>query len=93
MYAVNQPPQQGVTRRLARKDNTAVNDCIESYVNFIWALARKFTASSEEAEAATEEMFADIRRYASRADIVVTADDQIVSLIARRRLFKDLQQH
>ncbi len=52
-----------ILRRIAEKDKTAVKDCIDAYGNFIWALARKMTASREEAEAATEEIFIDIWRY------------------------------
>ena len=92
MFVANQTQtiQQGLIRRIGKKDKSAVNECIAAYGNFVWALARKFTATSEEAEAASEEIFADIWRYASRTDIIVTPDDQIVSLIARRRLFKYL---
>ncbi|MBA2334856.1 MAG: hypothetical protein M3449_01245 [Acidobacteriota bacterium] len=45
-----------ILRRIAEKDKTAVKDCIDTYGNFIWAWARKLTASREEAEAATEEI-------------------------------------
>ena len=45
-----------ILRRIAEKDKTAVKDCIDTYGNFIWALAIKLTASREEAEAATEEI-------------------------------------
>ncbi|MDQ3712084.1 MAG: hypothetical protein M3388_07685 [Acidobacteriota bacterium] len=56
-----------ILRRIAEKDKTAVKDCIDAYGNFIWALARKFTASHEKAEAATEEIFIDIWRYYEHA--------------------------
>ncbi len=56
-----------ILRRIAEKDKTAVKDCIDTYGNFIWALARKFTASREIAEAATEEIFVDIWRYSESA--------------------------
>ncbi len=51
-----------ILQRIAERDKTAVEDCIDAYGDFIWALARKFTASTEEAEAATEEIFIDIWR-------------------------------
>ncbi len=56
-----------VLQRIAERDKAAVEDCVDTYGNFIWALARKLTRSREEAEAATEEIFIDIWRYCERA--------------------------
>ncbi|MGI8883117.1 MAG: RNA polymerase sigma factor [Pyrinomonadaceae bacterium] len=80
-----------ILQRIENKDRTAVEDCIDTYGNFIWALARKFTASREEAEAATQEIFIDIWRYSERADQLQPAEDVLIALIARRRLIKHLQ--
>jgi DNA-directed RNA polymerase specialized sigma24 family protein len=80
-----------IIQRLAEKDQTAVTDCIDAYGNFIWALARKFTASSEEAEAAAQEIFIDIWRYAERTDQTQSHENLLIALIARRRLVKHLQ--
>ena len=80
-----------ILQRIAKKDKTAVRDCIDTYGNFIWALARKFTRSPEEAEAATQEIFTDIWRYAERIDKTQAAEDMLVAMIARRRLIKYLQ--
>ena len=49
-----------ILQRIAERDQTAVKDCFDTYVNFIWAMARKFTNTTEEAEAATQEIFLDI---------------------------------
>jgi RNA polymerase sigma-70 factor (ECF subfamily) len=75
---------------ISRKDQTAVKDCIDSYDNFIRALARKFTNSTEEAEAATQEIFIDIWRYSQQADKSQSAENLLIALIARRRLIKRL---
>ncbi len=80
-----------ILQRFAEKDRTAVKDCIDTYGNFIWALARKFTNSTEEAEAATQEIFIDIWRYSQRADKSPSAQNILIALIARRRLIKYLQ--
>lgn len=80
-----------ILQRIANKDKTAVRDCIDTYGNFIWALARKFTSSTEEAEAATQEIFIDIWRYAERGDKAQSAENLLIALIARRRLIKHLQ--
>lgn len=80
-----------ILQRIGNKDRTAVEDCIDTYGNFIWALARKFTGSQEEAEAATQEIFNDIWRYSERADQSHSAENLLIALIARRRLIKYLQ--
>ena len=91
---------QGTTRkakpatifnRLAEGDKTAVKDCIDAYGNLIWALSKKFSASREEAEAATQEIFLDIWRYSQRADKSPSAEEKLISMIALRRLMKQVQ--
>ena len=80
------------TRRLAANspnaaiDKTMVENCIDAYGNFIWTLARKFTASIEEAEKVTEEIFNDIWRYTERAGQPQLVEGKLVEKIARRRL-------
>jgi len=79
-----------ILQRISNKDKTAVKDCVDTYGNFIWALARKFTASREEADTAAQEIFTDIWRYAERADKVPSAESLLIAEIARRRLIKHL---
>lgn len=82
-----------ILRRIAEKDKTAVKDCIDTYGNFIWALARKLTASREEAEAATEEIFIDIWRYCEeRTRDTQSIEKKLIAMIALRRLIKPSQQ-
>ena len=81
-----------ILRRIAEKDKTAVKDCIDAYGDFIWALARKFTASTEEAETATEEIFIDIWRYCERARNTQSFEKKLIAMIALRRLIKPSQQ-
>lgn len=80
-----------ILQRIAERDKTAARDCLDTYGNFIWALARKFTASTEEAEAATEEIFLDIWRYSERADKTQSVEKKLIAMIALRRLIKHLQ--
>ena len=81
-----------ILRRIAEKDKTAVKDCVDTYGNFIWALARKLTASTEEAEAATEEIFIDIWRYCESAGDAQSIEEKLIAMIALRRLIKPSQQ-
>ncbi len=80
-----------ILRRIAEKDKTAVKDCIDAYGDFIWALARKLTASRKEAETATEEIFIDIWRYCERARNTQSIEKKLIAMIALRRLIKPLQ--
>ena len=80
-----------ILQRIADKDQTAVTDCVDTYGNFIWALARKFTHSRTEAETAVQEIFIDIWRYAERVDKTQSTENMLIALIARRRLVKYLQ--
>ena len=79
-----------ILQRIAEKDKTAVKDCIDAYGNFIWALARKLTASYAEAETATEEIFTDIWRYCEREPDTRSTEEKLVAMIALRRLIKPL---
>ena len=80
-----------ILQRIANKDQADVKDCTDTYGNFIWALARKFTNSMEEADAAATEIFIDIGRHVERADQPQSAETLLVALIAQRRLIKHLQ--
>jgi RNA polymerase sigma-70 factor (ECF subfamily) len=80
-----------ILQRVADRDQTVIKDCIDNYGNFIWALARKFTNSTEEAEAATQEIFTDIWRYAERIDSKQYDENVLIGLIAKRRLIRHLQ--
>ena len=82
-----------ILRRTAEKDKTAVKDCIDAYGNFIRATARKFTASREEADAATTEIFSDIWRSAERArNPPQSTEEKLIAMIALRRLIKSSRQ-
>ena len=81
-----------ILQRIAEKDKTAVKDCIDTYGDFILALAKKLTASREEAETATEEIFIDIWRYCERARNIELIEKKLIAMIALRRLIKPSQQ-
>jgi RNA polymerase sigma-70 factor (ECF subfamily) len=80
-----------IVQRIGKKDKTAVKDCIDNYGNFIWASAKKITASTEEAEAATQEIFTDIWRYSERTGKTQSAEEKLVAIIALRQLIKHIQ--
>jgi len=77
-----------ILQRIAERDKTAVKDCIDAYGNFIWALARKFTRTREEAARATEEIFIDIWQHRKRERDTQTIEKKLIAMIALRRLIK-----
>ncbi len=79
-----------ILQRITEANRTAAQDCIETYGDLVWALARKYTDSSEEAETAAEEIFLDVWRYAARFDTTKFDEPVFVFLLARRRLIKRL---
>lgn len=81
-----------IFQRIAERDKTAVKDCIDTYGNFIWMLARKLTASREEAESATEEIFTGIWQYCESARNTQSTEKKLIAMIALRRLIKVFQQ-
>ncbi len=80
-----------ILQRIADRDKTAIEDCIDTYGNFVWALARKLTGSREEAESATEEIIIDIWQYCESARNARAIEEKLIAMIALRRLIKPLQ--
>lgn len=70
-----------ILQRIAEADTTAVSDCIDTYGNLVWALARKYTDSLKEAETATEEIFLDVWRHAARFDPTAFNETVFVFLV------------
>jgi len=77
-----------ILQRIAEKDKNAVKDCIDNYGNFIWAMAKKFTRTREEAEKATQEIFTDIWQYTERIGKTQSVEEKLIAMIALRRLVK-----
>lgn len=81
-----------ILTRIAAGDETAVNECIDRYGNFIWALARKLTPNREEAEDAVQEIYLAIWQNAARYDSGKSSEITFISTIARRRLIDRLRK-
>jgi RNA polymerase sigma-70 factor (ECF subfamily) len=59
---------------------------MEAYGNLVWSLARRFSESAADAEDATQEIFLDIWKSASRYDPERGKETTFIATIARRRL-------
>ena len=77
---------QSLLERIAQGDASAVTECMDAYGNLVWALARRLSATSADAEDAVQEIFIEIWRSAPRYDPAVAPEAVFVATIARRRL-------
>lgn len=80
-----------IFQRVAQKDAAAIQECVGIYGSLIWALAKKFTTSTEDAESATQEIFTDVWRYAEIFADSPFNEKLLIALIARQRLNKRLK--
>jgi RNA polymerase sigma-70 factor (ECF subfamily) len=74
-----------ILQRLAQSDKTAIQDCVDTYGNLIWALAKTKTASLEEAENLTLKIFMDVWKYSERYNLDICDEITFISVIAHRR--------
>jgi RNA polymerase sigma-70 factor, ECF subfamily len=79
-------------QRIAAGDAAAVRECIEQYGALIWSIARRLSRTPSDAEDATQEIFLDIWRSASRFDASQGSDKVFIAMIARRRLIDRLRK-
>ncbi len=78
------PP--AILTKIAQADKSAVLECVDLYGRMIWALAKKYTDSAEEAEQIVPEIFMDIWKNAQFCDLEISDEENWIALIARRRL-------
>lgn len=71
---------------VARGDRVAIQRCMARYGALIWTIARRLSPTAADAEDATQEIFLDLWRSASRFDPTRGSERVFVTMIARRRL-------
>jgi DNA-directed RNA polymerase specialized sigma24 family protein len=77
-----------ILQRIGQAEKGAVEDCVYTYGNLVWALAKRFARSSEEAEQAAMDIFNDIWARAAFYDAAKCTEKKYVLQIAARRLIK-----
>lgn len=77
---------QPILNRIADGDASAVRECIEEYGALVWCLARRLSKTPSDAEDATQDIFIQIWRLASRFDNSLGSEKIFIAMIARRRL-------
>ncbi|MBT8397648.1 MAG: sigma-70 family RNA polymerase sigma factor [Gemmatimonadetes bacterium] len=81
-----QPEARHLLGRVADGEEAAVKACVDRFGSLVWALARRWTNDSAEAEDAVQEIFLAIWKSAHRFDPSKASDRGFVAMIARRRL-------
>jgi RNA polymerase sigma factor (sigma-70 family) len=81
-----------ILQRIAKGDQTAVEDCLKQYGNLVWFIVKKFNGNAEDAEDAAQEIFIDIWRNAARFDAAKAPEAAFITMIARRRLIDQLRK-
>lgn len=71
---------------VARGDRAAVGRCMTRYGALVWSIARRLSPTPADAEDATQEIFLELWRSASRFDPAKGSEKVFVTMIARRRL-------
>lgn len=73
-------------QRIAEGDKSAVEECLDTYGGLVWSIARRWSASKEDAEDAVQDIMLDLWKSAGRYDSEVSSEATFVALVARRRL-------
>ncbi|HEX8250951.1 MAG TPA: hypothetical protein VF599_22445 [Pyrinomonadaceae bacterium] len=77
-----------ILQRIGQAEKSAVKDCVHTYGNLVWALAKKFAPSSEEAEKAAADIFNDIWARAAFYDLAKCSEENYILQIVLRRLIR-----
>jgi RNA polymerase sigma-70 factor, ECF subfamily len=75
-----------ILKRVAEGDSDAVKQCLEKYSRLVYSLSLRMLGNRTDAEDATQEIFIDIWKSASRYDSATGNELTFISMIARRRL-------
>lgn len=80
---------KSILQRVAEKDKSAVNECLEKYGNLVWTLSKKFSRSEAEAELAAERIFEDIWACKDCLDLTKNTEIKCVLYVIFRSLFEN----
>lgn len=84
--------EKSILERIAAGDQAAVQECIDTYGNLIWSLARRYLRNNANAEDAVQDIFIDIWSSAARFDHTIASEVAFVSTIARRRFIDRIRK-
>jgi len=73
----------GMFHRIANREMDAVNECVQTYGDLVWTIAKRETQSTDGAEELTQEIFACILRSAKNFDAKYFSEGGYITVIAR----------
>lgn len=85
-------PEEAVLGRLASGDPRAMQDLVNAYGGLVWSLALRFCPTRDDAEDATQDIFADLWKSAHRYREQRASERIFISMIARRRLIDRIRR-
>lgn len=77
---------ESILKRIADGDADAVDDCLAQFGDLVWTIARRLSKTNADAEDATQEIFLEIWKNASKYNPELSSEATFITLIARRRL-------
>ena len=83
---------ESILQRVAAGDRAAVKECLDTYGDLVWSLARRFNSAHADAEDAVQDIFIDIWTHAGRFDPSKASETTFVATITRRRLIDRLRK-
>lgn len=82
-----------ILQRISAGDSNAVTQCIQTYGDLIWSMARRWCRDEAEAEDMVQEIFIEIWKNAARFNPDTASHKTFVTMIARRRLIDRLRRN
>lgn len=76
-------------QRIADKDKSAVDECLEKYGDLVWSLSKKFSRTETEAERAAAKIFEDIWTCTDCLDLTKNTEIKCVLYVIFRSLFEN----
>lgn len=84
-FTVSQKPKT-ILQRIAESDKNAVGECLESYGNYVWTLAKKCCADEAETEELVQKIFQDIWKNAENFDAERSDEKTFIAVLSLRRM-------
>jgi RNA polymerase sigma-70 factor (ECF subfamily) len=83
---------QTILQRVASGEDTAFQECLDTYGGLVWSLARRMFQNNADAEDAVQDIFIEIWKNAERFDENQASETTFIAMIARRRLIDRLRK-
>lgn len=77
---------ESILQRVARGDQSAVEECLSQFGGLVWSLAKRLSKTDADAEDATQEIFLEIWKNSVKYDSSISSEATFITMIARRRL-------